>query len=100
MNDQIFIDGSQAFMRETALVTLPDRMQRVQTLILRTLPSACSTRTFCKLGSHLRLVWTRDPLILLPVIGFLPQTWHTLAIFYLHPSIFFVWQTDLIYHRD
>ena len=29
MNDQIFIDGSQAFMRETALVTLPDRMQRV-----------------------------------------------------------------------
>ena len=56
MNDKIFVNGSQAFMRETALVTLPDRMQRVQTLILRTLPSACSTRTFCKLGSHLRLV--------------------------------------------
>ncbi len=63
MNDQIFIDGSQAFMRETALVTFPDRMQRVQTLILRTPPSNC-TRTFCKLGNHLRLVWTRDPLIL------------------------------------
>ena len=48
MNDKIFVDGSQAFMRETALVTFPDRMQRVQTLILRTLPSAWSTRTFCK----------------------------------------------------
>ena len=99
MNDKIFVNGSQAFMRETALVTFPDRMQRVQTLILRTPPSNC-TRTFCKLGSHLRLVWTRDPLILLPVIGFLPQTSHTLAIFDLCSSIFFVWQTGLIYHRD
>ncbi len=99
MNDKIVSDGSQAFIRDTALVTLPDRIQRVQTFILRTPPSNC-TRTFCKLGSHLRLVWTRDPLILLPVIGFLPQTSHTLAILDLCSWIFFVWQTELIYHTD
>lgn len=42
-------------IRDIALVILPVLMQRVHTRIRRTPPSI-RTRTFCKLGNHLRLV--------------------------------------------
>jgi len=62
-----------------ALVTLPERMQRVHTLTYFGLPST-SARTRWMLGRHRRLVtlWAWE--ILLPVIGPLPQISHRCAI--------------------
>jgi hypothetical protein len=65
-----------------ALVTLPERMQRVHTLMYFGVPSTIA-RTRWMFGSHLRLLtlWAWE--MLLPVIGPLPQISHRCAIFLL-----------------
>jgi hypothetical protein len=55
-------------------------MQRVHTFTLRTAPF-WTARTFCRFGLKTFLVLLCAWLTLQPVIGFFPQTSHTLAIF-------------------
>jgi len=62
-----------------ALLTLPERIQRVHTLTYFGLPSTIA-RTRWMLGSHRRLVTLWACEILLPVIGPLPQISHRCAI--------------------
>ena len=61
------------------LVTLPERMHRVQARTYFELPST-TARTRCRLGSHRRFVTLCAWEILLPVIGPLPQISHRCAI--------------------
>ena len=75
MRDQAAVWGAEDF-----LTTAPDRMQRVQTLILLLLPPEVATFTLCRFGSQrlLDLLWAW--LTLFPVAGFLPHILHILAI--------------------
>jgi len=60
------------------LVTEPERMQRVQTLMVDTLPLAALAFTFCRLGYQVVRVLLLAWLTLLPVLGPLPQISHFL----------------------
>ena len=65
--------------RTEGFCTLPLRRQRVQTQTFRTEPSI-SARTRCRLGDQVLLVTLWAWLMLRPVIVFLPQIAHSLAI--------------------
>ena len=65
--------------RTGGLVTLPDRMQDVQTCRRRGDPST-RARTRWMFGFHRRLVRRWEWLMLIPNDGFLPQTSHTAAM--------------------
>lgn len=58
-------------------MTEPERMQRVQTLMVRTVP-LLTALTFCKLGYQVVRVLLLAWLTLLPVLGPLPQISHFL----------------------
>lgn len=60
-----------------ALVTWPERMQRVQTLMVWTLPFLTAF-TFCRFGYHVVRVLLLAWLTLLPKLGPLPQISHFL----------------------
>jgi hypothetical protein len=60
------------FFFQDAFVTAPDRIQRVQTVILLTLPST-SARTFWRLGRKRRLLLFSAWLILWPTTGPFPH---------------------------
>jgi hypothetical protein len=60
-----------------ALVTEPERMQRVQTLMVRTVP-LLTAFTFCRLGYQVVRVLLLAWLTLLPLLGPLPQISHFL----------------------
>jgi len=62
--------------------TAPERIQRVQTLVLLVLPPAPAIRTVLRLGSQRRLDLLCAWDTLLPVTGPLPHISHTLAIFF------------------
>jgi len=62
-----------------AFRTLPDRMQRVQTRMRRTLPPR-STRTRCRFGRWILRVFTFEWLTLWPFCRLLPQMSHEMAI--------------------
>ena len=54
---QVYAGKSQAAAgRVLGLTTEPERMQRVQTLILLLLPLGVATRTLCRLGNQRLLV--------------------------------------------
>ena len=63
----------------SALVTAPERMQRVQTLMVRTVP-LLTAFTFCRFGRQSLRVLLCAWLMLLPVTGFFPQISQILAI--------------------
>jgi hypothetical protein len=67
---------------QAALITAPDLMHRVHTLVFLVLPPPLAMCTVFKLGSQRRLVllWAWDTL--LPVTGPLPQISHTFAMFF------------------
>lgn len=64
-------------MREITLLTLPLRIQDVQTRI-RLGPSSVIVRTRCRFGNQRRFVCRSDALILLPVLGLFPHKVHIL----------------------
>jgi len=63
----------------SALVTCPERMQRVQTLMLCTVPFR-NALIFCRLGYQVFAVLLWAWLTLLPKLGPLPHIAHILAI--------------------
>jgi len=67
----------------TGLVTAPERIQRVHTLICLAFPPDVATLIFWRFGSQRRLFLLCAWLTLLPVIGPFPHIAHTLAIFIL-----------------
>jgi hypothetical protein len=65
---------------QAVFTTAPERMQRVQTLILLVLPPAVACRTVFRFGNQRLLVLLCAWETLLPTIGPLPQISHTLAM--------------------
>ena len=71
--------GRYAALRCAALITLPERMHRVQARMNRTVPPTLAC-TRCKLGRQRRLVRLLAWLTLLPTDELLPQTSHSRAM--------------------
>ena len=75
-----------AARRWAGLITLPDRMQRVQARMARTVPLTLA-RTRCRFGRHVRLLRLFAWLTLLPTEGCLPQILHSLAMIHPHAGV-------------